>query len=252
MTDVTDYGAQFADIYDDLIPRASFTDDMVRWVLALVDEATPAVLELGVGTGRVLVPLARVLRGRGSIASLVGVDASSEMLAHLDASALGLDVCGVLADIRAFRTEERFDMVLCVCNTIGMSIDPGAEAEVFLPAAAALRPGGVLVVETQNAELVRGFFGPDGPGAVFAPYPGRTRGLVSFGSVVHDVFHADQVWIDGDRLIRRSESVRLADVADLVRWADAAGLRLEGHYTDLSGQPADRPSVHDVLVFRAH
>lgn len=251
MTDVTDYGTQFADIYDDLIPRASFTDEMGRWVLGLVEGRTPSVLELGVGTGRVLVPLARVLRARGSTAPLVGVDASPEMLDRLERAAFGLDVRAVVADIRAFRTEDRFDLVLCVCNTIGMSIDPGSEAEVFRTAAAALRPGGVLVVETQNAELVRGFFGPDGPGAVFAPYPGRTRGLVSFGTVAGDVFHADQVWIDGERVVRRTESVRLAEVADLARWADAAGLHLEGHHIDLSGQPADRPSVHDVLVFRA-
>jgi SAM-dependent methyltransferase len=252
MTDVTDYGTQFADIYDDLIPRTSFTDEMGRWVLGLVEQRTPSVLELGVGTGRVLVPLARVLRARGSTAPLVGVDASPEMLDRLEHAASGLDVDAVVADIRSFRSEQRFDLVLCVCNTIGMSIDPGSEAEVFRTAAAALRPGGVLVVETQNAELVRGFFGPDGPGVVFAPYPGRKRGLVSFGTIVDDVFRADQVWIDGDSVVRRNESVRLADVADLVEWADAAGLHLDGHSTDLSGQPAGRPSVHDVLVFRAH
>ena len=71
------YGEAFADVYDDWYAGSFDTEGAVA---TLADLAGPGpVLELGVGTGRLALPLA----ARGL--TVVGVDASSSMLEKLAA-----------------------------------------------------------------------------------------------------------------------------------------------------------------------
>jgi SAM-dependent methyltransferase len=249
--DIQDYGRQFASIYDDLIPRDSFTDAMAEWILSQVKAANPDVLELGVGTGRVLIPLTRLLAKHGATGVAWGVDSSPEMLAQLARMAGDTRVIAHQADIRTFRTDQRFDLVLCVCNTIGMSVEPGGESAVLATAGSLLRPGGTLIVESQNPDTVRMLFGKEGPGSYFLPYEGDRRGLVSFGRIQDCVLRVDQIWLDGDEAVHRSESVHLAESGELIAWAAEAGLELVAHHAGLEGQPPSTRGVHDVLVFRA-
>jgi len=68
--------AALARYYD--LENADFTEDLDYW-LELADEAGDPILELGCGTGRVLLNLAR--RGH----AVTGLDNSPEMLARLHA-----------------------------------------------------------------------------------------------------------------------------------------------------------------------
>src|SRR5690606_25595654 len=60
--DAATYGERFADVYDDWYGDLTDTEACVAAVADLArssaGEHTPAVLELGVGTGRIAVPLA--------------------------------------------------------------------------------------------------------------------------------------------------------------------------------------------------
>lgn len=105
------------------------------------------VLELGVGTGRVALPMAR--RGQ----HVVGVDASASMLASL-AAALPDEPDDVRArlqllhaDARELALPERFDAVTCPFNGIAHHHDL-AQLGAFLERAREhLRPEGVLVLD---------------------------------------------------------------------------------------------------------
>ena len=73
------YGDAFADVYDDWYHGVSDVESTVAALLELAGRGP--VLELGVGTGRLAVPLAEAGRDRGL--DVVGIDSSPAMLARL-------------------------------------------------------------------------------------------------------------------------------------------------------------------------
>ena len=92
------YGDRIADIYDDLQSELSDPALVNDTVSALVELAHGGkALELGIGTGRIALPLA----AKG--VEVHGIDSSEAMVAKLRAKAGGADIPGVLADVPGFR-----------------------------------------------------------------------------------------------------------------------------------------------------
>jgi SAM-dependent methyltransferase len=89
--DPSRYGDAFADVYDDWYGDLFDTDSAVEALAALAGSGP--VLELGVGTGRLAIPLA----ARGL--TVIGVDASRAMLDRLRAKPGGDRVHPLLADM---------------------------------------------------------------------------------------------------------------------------------------------------------
>jgi SAM-dependent methyltransferase len=98
-----------AELYD-LIPHVAGRGD-VEFYAACAEAAGPNVLELGCGTGRVLIPLARAGR------EATGLDRSEHMLAHcrakLDEEPQGVrDRVGLVqADMRDFDLDRQFALI---------------------------------------------------------------------------------------------------------------------------------------------
>jgi len=114
-------------------------DPAVDFLAALADGG-PA-LELGIGTGRVALPLAR----RGIRVS--GIDLSSDMVAKLRTKP-GADAIEVtIGDIAESRVEGVYSLVYVVWNTINNLVAQETQAACFRNAAAHLEPGGSFVVE---------------------------------------------------------------------------------------------------------
>jgi 2-polyprenyl-3-methyl-5-hydroxy-6-metoxy-1,4-benzoquinol methylase len=84
------YGERIADSYDELYPSSSNTDAMVE-TLAKLAGSGPA-LELGIGTGRVALPLA----SKGL--SVHGIDASEAMIKRLQAKPNGASISVTVGD----------------------------------------------------------------------------------------------------------------------------------------------------------
>ncbi|MEV7773850.1 class I SAM-dependent methyltransferase [Kitasatospora sp. NPDC086791] len=106
------------------------------------------VLEFGVGTGRLAVPLA------GKARSVLGVDSSAEMLAAAAArTALPDNLTLVRGDAQDWTTDRRFDLVLCVYNLLLHFTTQEDQLAVVRNAAAHLAPGGSLVVENLHPPL---------------------------------------------------------------------------------------------------
>jgi SAM-dependent methyltransferase len=132
------YGARWADNYDEW--HAGLMDDEgAPAKLFELAEGGP-VLEFGVGTGRLAVPLAE----RG--AEVVGVDISPEMLAKLREK--NSAVTGVEADMTTVRLEREFALAYIAFNSIFVLDSQAAQVALFRNAAAHLRPGGRFVLET--------------------------------------------------------------------------------------------------------
>lgn len=144
------YGRSFADVYDHWYQSSFDTDGAVAQIAALA-QAKP-ICELGVGTGRLAIPLAqRGLR-------VIGIDSSVEMLDQLtlaDEQRLVETFCGDMTDVHSVineNTEEdshqSFGVVFCAYNTLLNLTSIEAVAQCFASVAKMLSPDGVFLVET--------------------------------------------------------------------------------------------------------
>ena len=108
-----------------------------------------AALELGIGTGRIALPLA----ARG--VPVHGIDLSSDMVAQLRAKAGGGEIPVAIGDFATTRVDGRFSLVYVVFNTIMNLTTQDAQVACFQNAAAHLDPGGAFVVEVGRSERSR-------------------------------------------------------------------------------------------------
>lgn len=117
------------------IECGSYAEDLPLW-RELADAGGGPVLDVGAGTGRVSLELARAGH------EVVALDVDAELLTALRERAGGLPVRTVVADARAFSLDRRFALILAPMQTVQLL--GGAHAEFVRCAAAHLRPGGVL------------------------------------------------------------------------------------------------------------
>src|SRR5512140_234166 len=109
--DTSAYGDNIADEYDSLHPFLEATTGPGVDTLAALAGHGP-VLELGVGTGRLAIPLAQ----RGL--PVHGIDASESMLDRLRAKPGGDLVHCTRSDFAAFQLAERFSLIYIAFNTL--------------------------------------------------------------------------------------------------------------------------------------
>ena len=112
-----------------------YVEDLPLW-RALAAEHGGPVLDVGAGTGRVALDLAR--HGH----EVIALDVDAELLAALRERAGELPVSTVVADARDFALGRRFALVLAPMQTLQLL--EGGEARFLARAAAHLAPGGVL------------------------------------------------------------------------------------------------------------
>lgn len=243
------YGRHFATIYDDIFPREAITERETGWLGSLIARGSPVIVELGVGTGRVALPLVAALEARGDAPEYLGVDVSPEMLGRLRSIDSDGAVTPVVGDIVDYRYPEAPDAILCVCGTISMVTDPEAQAAIIARAADALCPGGVLIVETHDVDFVRRLH--VSPSITYAiPYPGAKRALVTFSSLEGVRWLLDHVWIDDGTAVFPSEESRLTSLGELDDYAGRAGLSFVGHTRGLDGSSATEPGATVTAVYR--
>lgn len=239
--DETTYGERFVDVYDAWYGDLTDTDACVAAVSELA--AGGPILELGVGTGRLALPLA----DRGH--AVTGVDSSPSMLDALAAKPGGERVRAVLGDMADPPTgDDRFAVVLIAYNTLFNLVDDGAQARCFASAAARLTDSGCFVVEA---------FVPDldaGPADVVAPK------RVTADRVVLSVSRSDPArqevlgqYVElteagGVRL--RPWHLRWSTVDQLDALAAAAGLRPTARWTDWHRSPFTDCSGTHVTTYR--
>ncbi len=153
---------RFFDAYADRYDAELFTRGTEAEVRFLIEQVGlpegGAVLDVGCGTGRHSVALAR----RGY--RVTGVDISEAMLdvARRRAREAGLaadQITWVRTDALAFERPGAFDAVLCLCEGAMCLLGPDDDAvsrdmALLRHLAAALRPGGVLVLNVLSAARV--------------------------------------------------------------------------------------------------
>jgi SAM-dependent methyltransferase len=140
------YGDGIADVYDAWYGGGD-TGPMVERLAALAGRGP--VLELGIGTGRVALPLA----AKG--VAVHGIDASDAMLDRLRAKegAAGLSI--TQGDFTDFDLDRQFTLVYVVFNTFFSLLDQESQVRCFRCVAGHLAPGGRFVLECFVPDLDR-------------------------------------------------------------------------------------------------
>ena len=139
MKDYTEatYGDRIAEIYDRMF--AGDADVVVRTLAQLA--GVGRALELGIGTGRVALPLAE----RG--VEVHGIDASEAMVNQLRAKPGGDAIPVSIGDFADFRVDGSFALVFVVFNTIFGLTTQEAQVQCFRCVAEHLTAGGVFLNE---------------------------------------------------------------------------------------------------------
>jgi SAM-dependent methyltransferase len=106
-------------------------------------------LELGIGTGRLALPLSR----RGI--RVHGIDLSPQMVARLSTKPGAEQIDVTIGDFATAKVGKRFSLVYLVYNTINNLTTQDAQVECFCNAAEHLEPNGSFVVEVEVPPLQR-------------------------------------------------------------------------------------------------
>ena len=136
------YDESSADMFDPAV-----VEPAVDFLAELAGDG--AALELGIGTGRIALPLA----ARG--VRVHGIDLSEAMVARLRAKPGGEDVGVTIGDFATTRVDGSFALAYLVFNTIDNLTTQDEQVACFQNVAAHLGPGGCFVIEVGIPELRR-------------------------------------------------------------------------------------------------
>jgi SAM-dependent methyltransferase len=154
------FGEQVAARYDDSsweMFEPDVVDPVVDFLVGLAGDG--AALELGIGTGRIALPLAR----RG--VRVHGIDLSEAMVARLRAKPGAEEIGVTIGDFATTKVGGTFSLAYLVFNTIMNLTSQDEQVACFQNVNAHLEPGGCFVIEVALPALQR-----LPPGETFRPF----------------------------------------------------------------------------------
>ncbi|MCL6670085.1 class I SAM-dependent DNA methyltransferase [Streptomyces panaciradicis] len=196
-------------------------------------------LELGIGTGRIALPLAR----RG--VPVHGIDLSRAMVDRLRAKEGGSAVGVTIGDFATARVDGEFSVAYLVFNTIMNLTTQDAQVECFRNVARHLGPGGCFAVEVMVPELRKL---PPGQNAV--PFHiGETKWAFDTYDLATQAMSSNYVTVVDGRAEHWSIPFRYVWPAELDLMARLAGLKLRDRWEDWTGTPFTGDSPRHVSVW---
>ena len=226
------YDESSADMFDPAV-----LDPAVDFLVELAGSGR--ALELGIGTGRIALPLA----ARG--VPVHGIEMSKAMAARLRAKPGGEDIGVTIGDFAETTVDGLFSLAYLVYNTIMNLTTQAAQVSCFRNVAAHLEPGGCFVIEVgvpglqslPRGETFQVFYGSENYWGI-DEYDVVTQGLISH--------HLEDV--DG-RLARFSVPFRYVWPSELDLMAELAGMRLRERWGEWAREPFTSESTKHISVW---
>ena len=227
------YDTRWANLFEPAVvdPAVSFLADLA---------GSGAALELGIGTGRLALPLSR----RG--VRVHGIDLSPAMVARLRAKP-GADAIDVtIGDFATTRVGGTFELAYLVRNTITNLTAQDEQVECFRTVAGQLEPGGYFVVEVYVPELRR--LPPGETIHAFAVTPTHL-GFEEY-DVASQIALSHHYWVNGDHVETFSSPHRYVWPSELDLMARLAGMTLRERWSSWHREPFTSESRTHVSVWQ--
>jgi SAM-dependent methyltransferase len=233
----TTYGDRIAHIYDDWYE--SYNPAAIE-ALAELARGGPA-LELGVGTGRIALPL----QDKGVMVH--GIEVSEKMIARLQAKPGGYRIPVTVGDFGAVPVEGEFPLIYVVFNTLFALLTQEEQVRCFQNVAGHLTPEGVFVTETFMPDMRR--FQRDQNINLVTMDDGYLRIDVTRHDPVQQLIYSQHVaWTESGA---RFYPVRLRYIwpSELDLMARLAGLKLVERWSDWDKSPFTSDSGKLISLF---
>jgi SAM-dependent methyltransferase len=247
--DPAEYGDRFADVYDDWYGDLDAAlPDAVAFLARTAGAG--AALELGIGTGRVAVPLAQ------AGVRVAGVDASERMVARLWSRPSGDAIPVVIGDFgdpavlaQATAPSGGFSLVYAVFNTFFALPTQADQVRCLAATADVLVPGGAFVMQAIVPDQARYAAGP----TRFAVH-GLAGEETRLAASVHDrnaqTVRTRYIVLGPRGVETYPANLRYAFPAELDLMARLAGLDLESRTATWAGEPFTNASGAHISTWR--
>ncbi len=226
------YDESAAEMFDPAV-----VDTVVDLLVELAESGR--ALELGIGTGRIALPLAR----RG--VPVHGIELSKAMVARLREKPGSEDIGVTIGDFATATVGGTFSVAYLVFNTIMNLTTQAAQVACFRSVAAHLEPGGCFVIEVGVPELQRL---PPGD-TIRAFYVSESRwGIDEYDVAMQGLTSHHFEIVDG-RVERVSMPFRYAWPSELDLMAELAGMRLRERWSGWKREPFTSDSRSHVSIW---
>ncbi len=236
------FGEDVAARYDDPSDRM-FDPAVIAPVVDVLAELAGdgAALELGIGTGRIALPLSE----RG--VRVHGIDLSEAMVARLRAKPGGESIGVTIGDFAGTRVDGTFTVAYLVFNTINNLTSQDAQVACFENVAAHLAPGGCFVIEVGVPDLRRL---PPGQTAVPFTVTADRLGFDEY-DVVRQGMVSHHYWRAADGGVEQiSVPFRYVWPSELDLMARLAGMSLRDRWADWTRRPFTAESRSHVSIWQ--
>jgi SAM-dependent methyltransferase len=196
-------------------------------------------LELGIGTGRIAIPLA----GRG--VEVHGIDLSTAMTHRLRSKPGGAGIDVTIGDFATAKVDGLFRVAYLVYNTIMNLTTQAAQVACFRNVADHLEAGGSFVIEVGVPDLQR-----LPPGERFVVFDASEShwGIDEY-DVANQGLISHHFTVRGDTVERSSGPFRYVWPAELDLMAEMAGMRLRERWAGWRREPFTSDSRNHVSVW---
>ena len=226
------YDADSPEMFDPAVlePAVNFLADLAK---------DGTALELGIGTGRIAMPLSQ----RG--VSVHGIDLSEAMVAQLRAKPGSEEIGVTIGDFATTKVDKTFGLAYLVFNTIGNLTTQDEQVQCFLNVAAHLEPGGCFVIEIEVPQLQR-----LPPGETVRPFTvSPTRlGFDEF-DIANQGLVSHHYWLEGGEWSTASMPFRYVWPAELDLMARLAGMTLRERWSSWERDPFTSESRKHISVW---
>jgi SAM-dependent methyltransferase len=233
------YGERVADVYDEWYKPV----DTAAEVALLTELAAGGrVLELGIGTGRVALPLTQ------NGLEVHGLDASPAMVERMRAKPGGDAIPVTIGDMADVAVDGEFALVFVVFNTFFQLYSQDAQLRCFAHVAAHLHPGGRFLVHA---------FVPDTSRIEAGDHLSVREASLDRVRLDASVYDSTEQRVDTTQVRITEQGVRLVHAKLRFAWppeldlmARLAGLELENRWATFDKRPFTSSSAFHVSVYR--
>ena len=236
------YGDRFAGIYDEVHAHLStpeVIDPMVDVLSELAGEGR--ALELGIGTGRIALPLAQ----RG--VEVHGLDASEAMVAKMREKPDGADIPVTFGDFEQLNVEGPYSLIYVVFNTLFALSSQEAQVNCLRSVAERLTDGGAFLIEAFVPDMTRFDRGQRVSTGIVE------HDLVSIALDRHDpttqTVASSHIYITPEGVQMYPVDIRYAWPSELDLMAQLAGMRLRSRWADWRRNPFTAASTGHVSIY---